>query len=197
VSVRYRRHSQLILEASPCATRPAPSPRGPAPDPALCLALLLLLLLLLLLPLRLRQRLPSPLAPSLPCRQHLMREFEDLSCDVVAVSADTRGKACSFVSALSVYAALAAASQPLIALAPALQPTVACMHTARWRLVRRCSRLGRHQHALICKPALASTRFNRHLSSPALPFPPARWMTCVAQCWQSAQTLVPAASASR
>lgn len=30
--------------------------------------------------------------------QHLMPEFEELSCDVVAVSADTRGKACSFVS---------------------------------------------------------------------------------------------------
>lgn len=30
--------------------------------------------------------------------QHLMPEFEALACDVVAVSADTRGKACSFVS---------------------------------------------------------------------------------------------------
>ena len=29
--------------------------------------------------------------------QQLMPEFEELSCDVVAVSADTRGKACSFV----------------------------------------------------------------------------------------------------
>ena len=28
-----------------------------------------------------------------------MPEFEELSVDVVAVSADTRGKACSFVSA--------------------------------------------------------------------------------------------------
>ncbi|KAL4437183.1 hypothetical protein ABPG75_004322 [Micractinium tetrahymenae] len=32
--------------------------------------------------------------------QHLMPEFEELSCDVVAVSADTRGKACSFVDDL-------------------------------------------------------------------------------------------------
>jgi hypothetical protein len=30
--------------------------------------------------------------------QHLMPEFEEMNCDVVAVSADTRGKACSFVS---------------------------------------------------------------------------------------------------
>ena len=32
--------------------------------------------------------------------QHLMPEFEEMNCDVVAVSADTRGKACSFVSAV-------------------------------------------------------------------------------------------------
>ena len=31
--------------------------------------------------------------------QHLMPEFEEIGCDVVTVSADTRGKACSFVSA--------------------------------------------------------------------------------------------------
>ncbi len=34
------------------------------------------------------------------CVQHLMPEFEELGCDVVAVSADTRGKACSFVDDL-------------------------------------------------------------------------------------------------
>ncbi|EFN59279.1 hypothetical protein CHLNCDRAFT_137609 [Chlorella variabilis] len=32
--------------------------------------------------------------------QHLMPEFEEQSCDVVAVSADSRGKACSFVDDL-------------------------------------------------------------------------------------------------
>ena len=32
--------------------------------------------------------------------QHLMPEFEDLSVDVVAVSADTRNKACAFVDDL-------------------------------------------------------------------------------------------------
>ena len=32
--------------------------------------------------------------------QHLMPEFEDLSVDVVAISADTRNKACAFVDDL-------------------------------------------------------------------------------------------------
>lgn len=39
------------------------------------------------------------LPPTSLYTQHLMPEFEELSCDVVAVSADSRGKACSFVSA--------------------------------------------------------------------------------------------------
>lgn len=40
---------------------------------------------------------PSP-PPSPLFAQHLMPEFEEMNVDVVAVSADTRGRACSFVS---------------------------------------------------------------------------------------------------
>lgn len=36
--------------------------------------------------------------------QHLMPEFEEMAVDVVAVSADTRGKACSFVSGVRLQA---------------------------------------------------------------------------------------------
>ena len=38
--------------------------------------------------------------PNMQRTQHLMPDFEELACDVVAVSADTRSRACSFVDDL-------------------------------------------------------------------------------------------------
>lgn len=66
--------------------------RPPPPPPSLPLPTLPFL-----------HRMPSPCctSPLSPPVQHLMPEFEGLSCDVVAVSGDTRGKACSFVRHLN------------------------------------------------------------------------------------------------
>lgn len=86
-----------------------------------------------------------------------MPEFEELSCDVVAVSADTRGKACSFVSTwgrrMPPPASLQYASNT-----PALGPP---------------DELASELLAALCLAALAATAL--------LPTPP-RWMTCAARC---------------
>lgn len=82
---------------------------------------------------------PQSMPPRVPpTPQHLMPEFEELSCDVVAVSADTCGKACSFVRvALCCAAPRCAAIRRLPGpptTAPAA-PTPSILHTPSHRQV--------------------------------------------------------------
>ena len=115
-------------------------------------------------------------------RQHLMPEFEEMNCDVVAVSADTRGKACSFVSS------------DVPAARPAAGSRAGCMlggGASTGGVGRQCGAL--------CSPAPTPMLFYRctHLLA-QLPLPAChRWTTCAARCWPSAPTPARGASDSR